>query len=293
MSDQANTPSANLPYLSTLEAHSVADSSVLHHESCENGTDTDTAMHASLGFSVPWGMHTPDQEQQQQQQYQQLHYLQQQHPEQQHPEPQYQLEHHQQSWPGQQHTQTPFSHGNTTNFVPTWPDTNTLNSSPPASLDWSSEMRPTGSYDVDWYLSQVLHHIPLGPTVGNAGLHVASLPDLERAPPTEMQSTSSAHSDFGVTRRGNRVEASFPSVGWTTRQEDLSPQGSIMDGARAGLPRHRAAHGPTYKASENCTCHAKTWPSPKKPRRVRIPVSRALKEITRDERRSAATFSRR
>jgi hypothetical protein len=164
---------------------------VFHHESCEVGADTNTAMHPFSDFPIPWETHTPAQQQQQQQQQQQLQY----------PEPQYQLEHHQQSWPGQQSTQTLFNHGNTTDFIPSWPGTNTLTSSPQASLDWSTEMRPTGSYDVDWYLSQVLHHTPLGPTVSDAGLHVASLPDLEWAPPAEMQSTSSAHSDFGVARR--------------------------------------------------------------------------------------------
>lgn len=140
-------------------------------------------MHPFPGFPVPWETHVPDQQQQ--------HYL----------EQQYQQEHHQQGWPRQQHTQTPFIHGGMTDFIPTRPATNTLTSSPPASLDWSSEIHPTGSYNVDWYLSQVLHHNPLTSTEGHGRQHVASLPDLEWAPPTEMPTTSSAHSDFGVTRR--------------------------------------------------------------------------------------------
>lgn len=293
-------------------------------------------MHPFPDLPVPWETHVPDQQQQQ-------HYF----------EQQYQQEQHQQGWPGQQHTQTPSIHGSTTNFTPTWPVTNTLASSPPASLEWSTGIHPTGTYNIDWYLSQVLHHNPLASTEGHGRQHVASLPDLKRAPPTEMQSTSSAHSDFGVTRGyvkyersqvselANAANSSGSKLGSAYSRRHGRPQSSSRSDT-AGIVSKRRSHRSggrhdrrirrpndrswtvrdqdcldTVLLMDELTKHqrtalvvrsfpnrvpldylltcadAKTWPSPKKPRRVRIPVSRALKEITRDERRSAATFSRR
>ena len=179
MSDQANMPSTNLPLLFSDTAHSVNDPDVPYHQSYESGTGTVDAMFPGFDDSNQW-----------KQECQQQHPLE---------EPQYQQQEYQQTWLAQQHTQTQLTYDGMNSCVSTLPAT--LDLSSPASLTGNPDSQVTGPYNTDWYLSHTLHHLnSLDPMVDNGECHVASLPDLEWTPSTEVQSTPSERSGFDVVR---------------------------------------------------------------------------------------------